>query len=441
VSSWRPLLPDDLASRALETAEAIAADLRHLASAAAPAEPLPLNGNRFSLAGGPTGQALFFAYLDRARPGEGYDETAAELLERAFEELAQADADPGFCSGFAGVAWAVEHLRGWLVDDEDEDPGAETAEALSRLLGSTPWPWEYDLISGLAGHGAYALERMPHPLGRECLESAVARLSEEAERGPQGISWWKAPARVSARMREGNPEGLYDLGLAHGNAGIIALLGQACAHQVAATEARTLLDGAVPWLLAHQNPPGSPSRFPIQVVPGQESGWSRVAWCYGDLGIAVALLVAARGAGEPDWERAALDLARSAAARSFESSGVADAGLCHGAGGNAHLFNRMFQATGDPALGQAARTWAERALDMRRPGEGIGGYLVLVPNQRLQREWGKDPGFLTGAAGIGLSLLAAATSIEPSWDRALLVEVPQGLTPAGCRSARTATGR
>jgi lantibiotic modifying enzyme len=221
-----------------------------------------------------------------------------------------------------------------------------------------------------------------------------------------------------------DPEGLYDLGLAHGNAGILALLGQACARGVAAAEARALLAGAVPWLLAHQNPSGSPSRFPTRIVPGQENGSSRVAWCYGDLGIAVALLVAARGAREPDWERTALGLARGAAARSLEDSGVADAGLCHGAGGNAHLFNRLFQATGDPVLGQAARTWAGRALEMRRPGEGIGGYLTLVPNQRLEKEWAEDPGFLTGAAGIGLALLALATPIEPSWDRALLVSVP-----------------
>jgi hypothetical protein len=32
---------------------------------------------------------------------------------------------------------------------------------------------------------------------------------------------------------------------------------------------------------------------------------------------------------------------------------------------------------------------------------------------------------LTGAAGIALALLAAATPIEPAWDRMLLVSIPQ----------------
>lgn len=34
------------------------------------------------------------------------------------------------------------------------------------------------------------------------------------------------------------------------------------------------------------------------------------------------------------------------------------------------------------------------------------------------------PGFLTGAAGIGLALLGAVSPVEPSWDRLLLCSVP-----------------
>jgi len=424
--SWRPLLPDDLAARALADAEEIAAEIaadlgRALTSATDRPEPLPLNRTRFALAGGLAGQALFFAYLDRARPDQGYDETAVELIELAFDDLINADATPGLYSGFAGAAWVVEHLRGGLIDAEGEDSGAEIATHLSRLLDVSPWPLGYDLVSGLAGIGAYAVERLPRLLGRECLERTVACLSECAERSPQGVAWWTSPEKMSVLARETNPAGLYDLGVAHGIPGVIALLGQAIARGVAAEEARPLLHAAVSWLLAHQNPSGSLSRFPAQIVPGGEERPSRVAWCYGDLGIAAALLVAARGAGELDWERTAIELARSTAALPDADSGVADAGLCHGAAGNGHLFNRLFQTTGDPIFGSAARSWFERALAMKRSGEGIGGFPALVPNARLERVWHADPSFLTGAAGVGLALLAAATNIEPAWDRVLLI--------------------
>src|SRR5205814_7193584 len=101
-----------------------------------------------------------------------------------------------------------------------------------------------------------------------------------------------------------------------------------------------------------------------------------------------------------------------------------DAGLCHGAAGLGHLFNRMYQATKDATLARAARFWFERTLAMRRPGRGIGGFSTLSGKADGTRYWENDPGLLTGSAGIALALLAATTSIEPAWDRMLLLSRP-----------------
>jgi len=71
-------------------------------------------------------------------------------------------------------------------------------------------------------------------------------------------------------------------------------------------------------------------------------------------------------------------------------------------------------------LAQAARRWIDETLALRR-GEGIGGFLSWAPNEEKEIGWREEPGFLTGAAGIGLALLAAATAVEPEWDRVLQV--------------------
>jgi hypothetical protein len=47
-----------------------------------------------------------------------------------------------------------------------------------------------------------------------------------------------------------------------------------------------------------------------------------------------------------------------------------------------------------------------------------------VAGRDWQSIWAADAGFLTGAAGIGLALLASVTSVEPEWDRLLLVAIP-----------------
>jgi len=429
---WRPLLTGEAARAANAAVDAIAAEL-----AASPESAKfrpPEGGGHFSLAGGQAGIALFFAYLHFARPDEGHDETAMAFLEQAIEGTGEIAVSAGLYSGFAGVAWTLEHLQGRLFDPDGEDPGEEIATALQGLLGRSPWQGDYDLISGLVGFGAYALERLPRPGGRECLEEIVSRLSELAESRETGtppatgISWHTPPERVGETQRELFPEGYYNLGVAHGVPGVIGLLGEVEAVGLAAAvtaEARRLREGAAAWVASQQLPAGANSLFPYSAAPGLTPTPSRLAWCYGDLGIAAAHLAAARAARDPRLETEALAVARHAAARPAESAGVVDAGLCHGAAGVGHLFNRLYQASGEAALRDAARGWFERTLALRG-AEGIGGFRAWVPldpDRTGELGWATDPGFLTGSAGIGLALLAATTAVEPDWDRVLLTAI------------------
>ena len=265
--------------------------------------------------------------------------------------------------------------------------------------------------------GCFA-QMSPDPFS--CLERVIERLAETAEHRPDGITWVSCQEWLPLEYRDRYPRRYHNLGLAHGVPGVVALLGLACAAGVAVAQARPLLDGTVRWLLAQQTPGGFPSGVALEHVDKP----ARLAWCYGDPGVAVTLLGAARLVDEPAWEREALAIARRAAQRPAEQSGVVDAGLCHGAAGLGHLFNRMFQATGDDCLAEASRFWFERTLQMQRPGRGVGGYEAWGADADDELTWVADPSLLTGAAGIALALLAATSDIEPDWDRMLLAAVP-----------------
>jgi lantibiotic modifying enzyme len=421
-SSWSPILSPEAADRALRVVEEIAADVRKSAEEQRPESPTWLRRGP-SLAGGDAGEAYFFTYLDQVRPGQGFDDLAMALLERSIESTGTLQAPPGLYSGFSGVAWTLEHLRGRLFDDDgEEDPGEEVVAALIDHVGLSPWRGHYDLISGLVGFAVYALERLPRPGGRECLERIVARLRETSERRPDGVTWLTGPELMIDRDLEFYPQGNYNLGVAHGVPGVIGVLAQGCA---AGVDARDLLDGSVAWLLDQKLPEGTGAFFPYNVALGvTDPKPTRLAWCYGDLGIAATLLMAARTVGEGAWEREAVAIARGAAARSEDTAGIVDAGICHGAGGAAHLFNRLYQATGDPLLRDAALFWIERTLGYHKPGQGVGGYEMWTMGEGTELSWNADPGFLTGSSGVGLVLLAAASSVEPEWDRVLLADIP-----------------
>jgi len=366
---------------------------------------------------------LFCAYLALSGLDDG--ENAACFLEEAVQAVAARSMRPSLYSGFTGVAWATAHLQKQLGDVEEEPTYKALDEALLAHLSESPWRDDYDLISGLVGFGVYALERLPHPMAIEILKRVVERLNETAERNAEGITWLTPPELLTPWQREISPNGYYNLGLAHGVPGVIALLGHAYAAGIARAQVEPLLEGAIDWLLAQKLPSSAHSIFPSWVGPSWAqpsigSDECRLAWCYGDAGIAAALLSAARSARERTWEREALEIAICAARRAPETAGVLDVSLCHGAAGLGHIFNRMYQATGEKQLKDSATFWFDRTLEMRRPEGGIGGFVALGVITD-ERRWVADPGFLTGAAGVGLALLAAITPIEPSWDRILLV--------------------
>ena len=194
----------------------------------------------------------------------------------------------------------------------------------------------------------------------------------------------------------------------------------AVARGIGGPGARTLLDGAVRWLLASRLPPGSAFQMPSDLIPGVPPRPSRLAWCYGDLGVGAALLSAGRAVGEPAWEAVGLEIARSAAAVSFALSGVQDAGLCHGAAGVVHVMHRLYGATGELAFRAAARRWLRVLLAMRRPGRAVAGFPVVVSPGAGPGSGGR-PGLLAGTAGVGL-VLASALGHEPvRWDAPLLL--------------------
>lgn len=416
--TWSPILTNDLRTEAMASVEEIAAVL--LPSS----EPTPTDDA--SLAGGSAGIALFFSALHAAFPDHRKldSERALDHLTNAVGALAGKPLGASLYSGFTGIAWVTDYLDGRLFLSDDEDPNADIDRALASHLEQTPWHRDYDLVGGLVGHGVYALDRKDRAAQTSLLTSVIQRLSEIAVVTAEGTTWHTPPHLLVQWQRDLYPNGYYNLGLAHGVPGVIALLSQACAADIAVELARPLLYSSIPWLLSQERDnPCHESCFPTVVLEGHDDQKSaRVSWCYGDLGIALTLLAAARIAGETSWERRAIDIAMQAARRSENHSGVLDAGLCHGAAGNGHLFNRLYHATGEARFKETAVSWYSRALEYRRPGEGLAGYRAWIGANGGQ--WREYPGLLEGIAGIGLALLAATTPVEPDWDRMLMVSVP-----------------
>jgi class I lanthipeptide synthase len=375
---------------------------------------------RGSLAEGGAGLALFFAALAEANPCSPAGETALRWLDRAIDEASTGPFHPGFYEGSVGISWVLSLLEGTLLRPDDEPSDVDVALA-GLLEADGPWPLGHDLIRGLVGAGVYALGRLSQAGGPGLLAAVVKRLAGSAEAQRDGLTWWTAPDPTTTVRTARYPHGHYDLGLAHGQAGVVAVLAAAAA--AGTTGALSLLHPALAWLRAQRLPVDAGAGFyPAIVGPGEEPAGGRLAWCYGDPSVAVALLAAGHATGDPGLVAEAVEVALSFQHRTAPT-GLMDAGLCHGRSGLAHLFNRLAQATGDRRLFGAARSFLDATLEHRRPGTAVAGFPAYLPSAVT----GGDPAFvpraglLEGAAGVALALLATATPIEPAWDGALLL--------------------
>lgn len=409
---WRPLATGDLARELRDTVDAIASALRDHAAT-----------GDVTLSHGDPGIALFFLYRALAFDDDGDRELAIDLVERVLDRLALAAMRPELFGGWFGTGWVVEHVARLAGIEAD---AGELCTAARSVIAHGAWRGHYGLATGLIGAGVYAREC--GEAGRGALVDTLGELAELAEYHPDAVAWY-TPAEQLAELPivlEMAPDGCYDLSLAHGIPGAIAFLAHATR---AGLYTRPLLGPAVRWLLAHALPPGAASTFSRWWFPGPGVKFARNAWCIGDPGVATALLLASEALGDATLRAHAIAVGQRAAARAVDdpTGRVVDAGLCHGAAGLAHVFNRLYQRTGDLAFAEASRRWLARVLAMRgiQASAGAGrfaGFRALItPRWDAPPELRDEPGLLAGAAGIGLALLAAISDVEPSWDRLLLL--------------------
>ncbi len=394
MADWQPLVTDP------ERRAKLVAVIREIVDAVPRPEAIHLCLDR----------AVTRAYLAQDDTVPDPDDDVGQSLAAAVTAFATTPATPALYGGACAVGWTIEHLAGG-------DTAAQVCDTIDRRLLERldSWSEDYDLISGLVGFGVYGIERAE--AGRAVVARVVDLLVQSARSSHGGLAWHTAPELLPEWMRVESPAGHYNIGLAHGIAGVIGFLAR-CVRHDAEPRAHGLLEAAMTYLLAAAPPPSEGMRFPTWLPETRKR--RRTAWCYGDLGVATCILAAARACERDDWNREALVVARACA--TGEDDTVRDAGLCHGTAGALHTFVRLWNATREPVFAEAANRWIDQTLAIRRVGEPPAGYPTLQQSADGER-WGPGSCILTDAPGVALALHAAISEIEPTWDRMMLLDV------------------
>lgn len=437
-STWHGSLDETRRSAALFVARDVAvraADRERVARSLPLARsqsryPESVQWNPCGLAGGDAGVALMCSYFDRCLPGEGWDALGHVFLAQGVSALESAGSTyAGLFAGLSGFAFALEALSRHgdryqnalaAVDELLAPQASKLAARLDTAEHGLPVS-AFDVVSGASGVVAYLLRRDSLGVLPDLL-TALVRLAEPS----RGVPRWATPPELlpSESQRRVYPTGQLNCGLAHGVPGPLAALSLALqtGHEVPGQ--REAVDTLAQWLLSLRVEGtwgvGWPDAVPLTAAGrqglGGASGATRDAWCYGTPGVARSLWLAGEALADDDLRRAATEGMTSALRRSAALHHLISPTYCHGVAGLLQIVLRFAHDAPSETPAEAPTALVDELLAAYEPHRPFGYASREAADVAVDRA-----GLLDGAAGVAMTLLAAATRIEPGWDRIFLL--------------------
>lgn len=364
------------------------------------------------LFGGRSGMSIFWYYLSELESNREHRRRGSELLESCLASLEATTHGHTYSTGIAGILWSVCHLNDRRASpiNIQELIGDEIDSFLVNRMKEDFRKGNCDYLHGAPGMALYFLERQDYPKYNQVLEEIFSGIEANSVELPNGIAW---------RDYFDEKATTYNLGLAHGAPSLIVILSRIMQSSPGTKRVYSLLEKSVNWVLSMKAANNAPWLFPT-TFPWGETRSSRLSWCYGDLGVAMAIFQAGMIADNPLWRSEAIEIAIHATRKkSFIECGVVDSCLCHGTAGNAHIFNRLYQYTGNSELRAASKYWYRQTLNLFNSPVGLKTW--RWNEEKADKKWIESHGLLEGITGVGLTLISAISRIEPKWDRCLLL--------------------
>ncbi len=370
-----------------------------------------------SLADGHIGLSLFYGCYYQMTRDIAHLDLCNSLLTNCFTTITNSNVPDTFASGIAGAGWVLQYLSETGAVEVDENFLDEVDEYLEEVALHQTTLGNYDFLHGGVGYGIYFLGRKKERDYRTLI-GIVDRLNKTAKVVEEGIFWPDTSSNFGKKHKD-----VVNFGLAHGIPSIIVFLSKVYSESIIKDRCSVLLNGCVNFILSYfAKDKKSTSCLPQMFRYSDKSELNyngRLAWCYGDLSIAVALYQASIALVRDDWKEIAISIAVSTTKRiHYKETFIEDGGICHGIAGVAHIYKKFYHWTGDVLFSESASYWYNQLINYIEYRD-VEDFSEWDPSQS---KWVNSFGFLTGLAGVGISLVnAVSDDVDTKWDRCLLL--------------------
>lgn len=367
---------------------------------------------------GNSGVALFQFNCASYFNDDSYSNKGAEILEHCVEKLNSGYSLSTYCNGIAGFGWTLLYLyeNEFIEFNIDELLNPFDDYLIAKMRGDLSKGY-YDVLHGGLGYGFYFLKRYKNAQSTTNKEKYLTLLKETMDYLMESsivegecIKWKSILDPDKGTMG-------YNLSLSHGISSIINYLSRLNNIQELKKSSESLLIGAVNYVISHQNKsPIYYSLFPSWIEENVNPKYnSRMAWCYGDLGIAVSLLKAGKSLDDANIIRESLAIInKTLKRRDFEDTLVMDAALCHGSFGIAQVYKQFNQ---NKDLNEHVAFWMENGLEKAEKQKQN----LFLSYYASEKKFIKQTNLLEGMSGIGLSILDSLSNQKNNWDECLML--------------------
>lgn len=371
---------------------------------------------KIGLYDGDFGILLFLAYYAKLSKRKNFECIFDEYMDSCLDKLSKGLFHSTFCSGISGILYSIAFLnenKFTCIDIEDAHNAYE--DYLVGRMFYDIHEGHYDFMHNSLGIGFYLLKSKDNSTYKN-LDLLVDALDRHSIKGDATAKW-------ASILNMENKIG-YNICMSHGISSIVIFLSKVIQNDLHNKKAILLLRMAVNYILSQEIDVSKyGSYFPSTSIETENNILkSRLAWCYGDLGVASAIWQAGKTLDNQQWKDKALEVFRYATTRTeLDSNFVRDAGICHGTAGIAQIFKRMYIETGIEDFKIANEYWIQETIKMAKFEDGAAGYKAY--HGINGEEWKSEYSFLEGIAGIGLSLISYLSDNpeDSTWDEILLL--------------------
>lgn len=372
---------------------------------------------------GLSGISLFYFYYSRYTNSDKYFNEGSKILKECIGLINQGYNISTYANGISGLGWLLNHLeQEKFIETNSKIFPSELEDKLRIIMLEDLKSYNYDFLYGAVGYALYFLSSYENTenlkqknIYRDILIQFLEVLLSVGEKDNNNIKWLSI-------IDFNNGKKGYNLGLSHGVSSIIAILAKLHQHSDFKKITEPILEKTISYLISFKSKDElSYSLFPNSIsLHGEIVNKSRLAWCYGDLGVGLTLFNASRVLDNEELKSISLDVLKHSAKRTTPNQTlVSEPTICHGSFGNYIIFNFLYSKTKYDIFKKSSDYWFKLGIGMLNPKHS-----TIIKHDKWKNTsntWKKDFSLISGCSGIGLALINYLADFDTNWDECILI--------------------